>query len=128
MALSDAHRPPHSTYRVQLHAQFTFADLEKLIPYLRKLGVNDCYCSPILFSTPGSTHGYDVNDYRKIDPELGGRPALDRLSAALQRENMGLVLDFVPNHMGINGPFNPWWQDVLENGPHSPFARFCDVH
>jgi (1->4)-alpha-D-glucan 1-alpha-D-glucosylmutase len=128
MALNEAQSIPQATYRVQLHAHFTFSDLEGLVPYLHELGISDCYCSPILFSTPGSTHGYDVSDYRKLDPELGGEPAFERLSRALGEVGMGVLLDFVPNHMGISGPFNPWWEDVLESGQNSPYARFFDVH
>lgn len=128
MALDSAQRIPRATYRVQLHPGFTFADLERRIPFLAKLGISDCYCSPILQSTPGSTHGYDVADYRHLNPELGGEKAFVACSEALSREGMGVLVDFVPNHMGISGPLNAWWMNVLENGPHSPYAKFFDVH
>lgn len=127
MPLRDARRIPTATYRVQLHAGFTLADLEKLIPYLEDLGISDCYLSPVMRSSPGSTHGYDVTDYRKIDPDLGGGEAFHRLTEELARRGMGVVMDFVPNHMGVNGPFNAWWNDVLEAGPHSPHAKFFDI-
>lgn len=120
-------RYPHATYRVQLHAGFTFDDLAGRVPYLHALGVSDCYCSPIFQATPGSKHGYDVCDYTQINRELGGEAALLRLSAALRRHDMGLLLDFVPNHMGIEGPFNHWWRDVLEQGQRSRYASFFDI-
>lgn len=128
MALDSAQRIPRATYRVQLHPGFTFADLERRIPFLAKLGISDCYCSPILQASPGSTHGYDVADYRHLNPELGGEKAFLACSAALEQHGMGVLVDFVPNHMGISGPFNAWWMNVLENGLHSPYAKFFDVH
>jgi (1->4)-alpha-D-glucan 1-alpha-D-glucosylmutase len=118
---------PAATYRLQLRLEFPLADAGRLVPYLRRLGISHCYCSPILMSTPGSTHGYDVNDYRRIDPELGGREAFVAFAHRIREHNMGILLDFVPNHMGINGGRNPWWLDVLECGPHSPYAEFFDV-
>lgn len=126
---SAAQRPPHATYRLQLRREFPFSALEAVVPYLEQLGISDCYCSPILLSGPGSSHGYDVADYRRIDHELGGRDGLQRLHAALEARGLGLLLDFVPNHMGINSPglVNRWWQDVLEGGRHSPYARFFDI-
>jgi (1->4)-alpha-D-glucan 1-alpha-D-glucosylmutase len=127
-ASSGTPRIPRCTYRVQLHAGFTFDDLAALVPYLNALGVSDCYCSPVFRPTPGSRHGYDVCDYRLINPELGGEEALRRLSARLREHDMGLLLDFVPNHMGIDGPFNRWWRDVLEHGLNSTYASFFDIH
>lgn len=128
MALRDAQHIPRSTYRMQLNPQFTFADLQRRVGYLAKLGISDCYASPILQSIPGSTHGYDVADYRRINPELGGEPAFLACAAELAAHRMGLLVDFVPNHMGISGPFNAWWNNVLENGRHSAYARFFDVN
>lgn len=128
MALTEAQRIPRATYRVQLHGQFKFSDLERRIPYLAALGVSDCYSSPIHLSTPGSTHGYDVADYRRINPELGGEMGFGNLAAKLAERRMGLLVDFVSNHMGISGPFNVWWGNVLECGPYSPYARFFDLH
>lgn len=128
MALTEAQRIPRSTYRVQLNPQFTFADLQRRIGYLAKLGISDCYVSPILQPIPGSTHGYDVADYRRINPELGGEPAFLGCAGELAAHGMGLLVDFVPNHMGISGPFNAWWNNVLENGRHSAYARFFDVN
>ena len=121
-------RIPSSTYRVQLNAGFTFDNLAELAPYLRHLGVGDCYCSPIFLATRGSLHGYDVCDYTRINPELGGEDGLRRLAIRLRQENLGLLLDFVPNHMGIEDPRNRWWRDVLEHGPGSAHASFFDIH
>ncbi len=121
-------RAPRCTYRIQLHAGFTFDALTALVPYLHALGVSDCYCSPVFRATPGSRHGYDVCDYHLINPELGGENALRRLADRLREHRMGLLLDFVPNHMGIDGPFNRWWLDVLEHGLNSSYARFFDIH
>ncbi len=120
-------RIPRCTYRVQLNAGFTFDDLTARLPYLHGLGVSDCYCSPVFRATPGSRHGYDVCDYDLVNPELGGEAGLRRLAAGLRAHEMGLLLDFVPNHMGIAGPFNRWWRDVLENGPASAYATFFDI-
>jgi len=129
MPLTTAQRIPVATYRLQLRREFPFAEATKLVPYAGALGVSDFYCSPIFLSTPGSAHGYDVNDYRRVNPDLGGRKELDRLHAQLREHEMGIVLDFVPNHMGINGPglLNTWWRDVLEHGEHSAHAEFFDI-
>jgi (1->4)-alpha-D-glucan 1-alpha-D-glucosylmutase len=121
-------RPPLSTYRVQLHPGFTFDHLAGLVPALHELGVSYCYCSPIFRPTPGSLHGYDVCDYELVNPEIGGEAGLRRLSACLREHDMGLLLDFVPNHMGIDGPLNRWWRDVLEHGRGSDYADFFDIH
>lgn len=127
MALHDAQRIPRATYRIQLNPQFTFADLQRRAEYLAKLGISDCYTSPILQSSPGSTHGYDVANYRRINPELGGEAGFMQCANRLAEVGLGLLVDFVPNHMGISGPMNAWWNHVLENGPHSPYAKFFDV-
>ncbi len=119
-------RRPGSTYRLQLHAKFGFDDAARIVPYLDALGVTDLYLSPVLESAPGSTHGYDVIDHGRLDPELGGEAAFDRLARACKDRGMGILLDFVPNHMGI-GPRNAWWTDLLENGPSSVWAPAFDV-
>jgi (1->4)-alpha-D-glucan 1-alpha-D-glucosylmutase len=121
-----AARRPGSTYRLQLHARFGFDDAARLVPYLEALGITDLYLSPVLASAPGSTHGYDVVDHGRIDAELGGEAAFERLARACGDRGMGILLDFVPNHMGI-GPGNVWWTDVLENGPSSVWAPAFDV-
>ena len=120
-------RVPLSTYRLQLHAEFPFAAARESLDYLRQLGISDCYLSPVFASRPGSTHGYDVTQHNRIDPELGGREEYLRLAGAVAARGLGLVLDFVPNHMGVDALANPWWRDVLENGQCSRYARFFDI-
>lgn len=125
--------PILSTYRLQLRGEssgfaFTFADAENLLDYLHDLGVTHLYLSPIMTATAGSSHGYDVTDPTTVSPELGGRDGLARLSAAARARGLGLVVDIVPNHVGIDRPRqNPWWWDVLANGRSSPYATFFDI-
>ena len=121
--------PVLSTYRLQLRGDaFTFSDAENLLDYLDELGVSHLYLSPILTAAEGSTHGYDVTDPTTVSKELGGPDGLARLSAAAQSRGMGLVVDIVPNHVGVEKPEkNPWWWDVLKHGRDSPYARFFDI-
>jgi len=116
-----------ATYRVQLHAGFDFAAAAAIADYLAALGISHLYCSPYLQAAKGSTHGYDIVDPRAVNRELGGAPEHARLSEALRGAGLGQVLDIVPNHMAISGPENPWWWDVLENGPASRYASYFDV-
>jgi (1->4)-alpha-D-glucan 1-alpha-D-glucosylmutase len=97
------------------------------VPYLHALGITDLYVSPVFRARQGSTHGYDVTDHTTINPELGTELDLEALAQTLQQHGMGLLLDVVPNHMGIGDEANRWWQDVLENGPSSPYAGFFDI-
>jgi len=110
-----------------LHGGFTLDDARRLVPYLASLGVTDCYCSPIFKATAGSTHGYDISSHTEINPELGGEAAFTAFCDALAEHGLGLILDFVPNHMSNNPETNEWWRDVLENGPSSPFAGYFDI-
>lgn len=119
--------PLAATLRLQFHAGFTLDDAVPLVPYLRQLGISHLYASPILKARPGSTHGYDIVDHNQINPELGGEAALQRLSAALRDAGLGLILDIVPNHMGVGGADNAWWLDVLEWGRQSRFASYFDI-
>jgi (1->4)-alpha-D-glucan 1-alpha-D-glucosylmutase len=119
---------PRATYRLQFHAGFTLDDGLAVLPYLQRLGISHVYCSPLMRARPGSTHGYDVVAHDEINPELGGRDAFDRFSAALRERGMGLLLDMVPNHMGVLGGDNAWWMDVLEHGEASPYARYFDIN
>jgi len=120
-------RVPVSTYRLQLHAGMTFNQAAGLLEYLHRLGATDLYASPSFKAAPGSPHGYDICDHTQLNPELGGDKGFATLTAGLHKRDMGLVLDFVPNHMGADPVANPWWRDVLENGPSSPYARFFDI-
>lgn len=119
-------RTPLSTYRLQLHAGFTFEDARAAAEYLKRLGISHVYCSPYLQAAPGSMHGYNVVDHERVNVELGGEEALKRFSQRLGELDLGQVLDIVPNHMAT-GPQNRYWWDVLENGPSSLYASWFDV-
>jgi malto-oligosyltrehalose synthase len=118
---------PRATYRLQFNADFTFADAQAIVPYLADLGISHVYASPILTARRGSRHGYDVVDPTTINPELGGEAGLRRLVELLHAHGLGLVVDIVPNHMGVGGAENPWWLDVLRHGPASAYAGFFDI-
>jgi (1->4)-alpha-D-glucan 1-alpha-D-glucosylmutase len=120
-------RIPLATYRLQFNGRFTFGDAREIVDYLHTLGVTDCYASSYLRAVPGSPHGYDVADPTRLNPEIGGDDAYWAWIDALRAQGMGHVLDLVPNHMGIAKSANPWWLDVLENGPSSRFARIFDI-
>lgn len=114
--------------RLQLHRRFTFADAERLVPYLRDLGVSHLYLSPILVARPGSVHGYDVVDPTRVNPELGGEDSLRRLVCSLRSAGLGVIVDIVPNHMAADEMRNAWWRDVLMHGPASRYAGFFDIN
>jgi (1->4)-alpha-D-glucan 1-alpha-D-glucosylmutase len=120
-------RVPLATYRLQLGGDLTFDDVAALLPYLERLGVSDCYTSPFFETASQASHGYDVNDHNRLRDELGGEPALQRLAAALRARGMGLLIDLVPNHMGIARNNNPRWREVLEHGPAAPSAAYFDI-
>ncbi|HEX8335715.1 MAG TPA: malto-oligosyltrehalose synthase, partial [Pyrinomonadaceae bacterium] len=120
-------RIPVSTYRLQFNREFTFAEARALNEYFRELGVTDYYSSPVLKARPGSTHGYDIIDHAQVNPEAGGEEQLSELLRHLREQGMGFLVDVVPNHMSIAEARNAWWQDVLENGPSSPYARYFDI-
>lgn len=101
-------RIPLATYRLQLGPRLTFDDAAELVPYLAALGISDCYVSPFFETSSDSSHGYDVSDHNRIREELGGEPAFIRFSDALRRYGLGLLVDLVPNHMGIAGNRNRW--------------------
>ena len=125
-SLMPAARIPTSTYRLQFHRGFRFADARPLIAYLHELGMSDLYASPVFSSRKGSSHGYDITDPTRLNPELGTAGEFDGLCQELKGRGMGLLLDIVPNHMSASSE-NPWWRDVLENGPASPYADFLDI-
>jgi (1->4)-alpha-D-glucan 1-alpha-D-glucosylmutase len=120
-------RIPLSTYRLQFNSGFTFNDARAVVDYLHDLGISDCYASSYLKAVPGSLHGYDVADPTQLNPEIGSDADHAAWIDAMQARGMGHVMDLVPNHMGIAKSANPWWLDVLENGPSSRFARFFDI-
>jgi len=118
---------PRATYRLQLHAGFTFADAAAILPYLAQLGISHVYCSPYLTARAGSHHGYDIVDHGAINPELGSAGDYDRFVDTLHAHGMGQILDIVPNHMGVGGQDNAWWLDVLEHGQASRHAPYFDI-
>ena len=118
---------PIATYRVQLTPQFGFDNAAAIVPYLKSLGISHLYASPFLKARAGTTHGYDIIDHTAFNQEFGGEAAFLRLSDALLRADLGLILDFVPNHMAVHDADNAWWLDTLEWGPRSPYAKFFDI-
>jgi (1->4)-alpha-D-glucan 1-alpha-D-glucosylmutase len=126
-ARARVNRIPLSTYRLQLGANLNLRQVRELLPYLEGLGIGEIYLSPLFRSRAESSHGYDVVDHGTIDPEIGDLAAFEQLASAARDAGMGIVLDVVPNHMGINDPGNLWWLDVLENGEGSYFADFFDI-
>ena len=119
-------RVPVSTYRVQMHKDFTFARAQAIVGYLKQLGIGDFYSSPVFEARPNSMHGYDVTRHDRLNPELGGGEGFASFSAELERQGLGLLLDIVPNHMGV-GNDSIWWQDVLENGHASQYSEYFDI-
>ena len=117
---------PSATYRLQFSHKFRFEDATRILDYLRDLGITHIYASPILGSRHGSEHGYDATDPTRIDPDLGSEEDFYAFQDALRERGMGIVLDIVPNHMAASSE-NPWWMDVLENGPGSAFASYFDI-
>lgn len=115
-----------ATYRLQLNGDQTFRDARELVDYLDALGVSHVYSSPCLMTRKGSPHGYDIIDHNRLNPELGGEEAFNALVDALHARDMGLIMDIVPNHMGV-GSDNAWWMDVLENGEASLYSHYFDI-
>jgi (1->4)-alpha-D-glucan 1-alpha-D-glucosylmutase len=118
--------PISATYRLQFNKDFTFRDATGLLDYFSELGITHIYASPIWRSRPGGTHGYDVIDPTRLNPELGTEADFFTLQAELRNRHMGLVLDIVPNHMSASSE-NSWWMDVLEHGPESAYASYFDI-
>lgn len=115
-----------ATYRLQFTADFGFRAATDILPYLARLGISHVYASPFLMARPGSSHGYDIVDHNRLNPELGSAADFDAFTAGLKQHGLGLILDFVPNHMGIGGD-NAFWRDVLEWGPASDYAGWFDI-
>ncbi|MBP2215746.1 malto-oligosyltrehalose synthase [Arthrobacter sp. CAN_C5] len=121
-------RTPKSTYRLQIRSEFDLRDAAAVVPYLRDLGVDWVYLSPVLTAEQGSGHGYDVTNPTAIDPERGGRDAFVALSDAAHAAGLGVLVDIVPNHLGVQTPAqNPWWSSLLKGGQDSPYAEAFDV-
>ena len=118
---------PTATYRLQLTKEFDFTAAAEIAPYLKSLGISHVYASPFFKARAGSTHGYDIVDHNQLNPELGGEAGFVQFSDTLKRLDLGLILDFVPNHVGVHYADNPWWLDILEWGPASPHAASFDV-
>lgn len=116
-----------ATYRLQFRREFTFRDATELVPYLAALGISHVYASPIMEARAGSSHGYDIIDHNRLNPEIGSEADFQEFIDALHTHGMGLIIDFVPNHMGV-GSDNRWWLDVLEWGQESPFAAYFDIN
>lgn len=126
LSASGGARRPLGTYRLQFNAKFRFADAELLLGYLDALGVSHCYASPVMQARAGSLHGYDITDHNRLNEEIGSEEDFRRLTRELRAREMGIILDLVPNHVGV-GRHNVWWQDVLENGRASQFADYFDI-
>ncbi|HYO23358.1 MAG TPA: malto-oligosyltrehalose synthase, partial [Lacipirellulaceae bacterium] len=126
-ARSAVNRVPVATYRVQLRSDFGLDAVRRLLPYLQSLGISDVYLSPLFRARTESSHGYDVVDHATIDPAFGTLDDFARLAEAARASGRGILLDVVPNHMGINDPANVWWLDVLERGEASDYATFFDI-
>lgn len=118
---------PQSTYRLQFHKDFTFRDAVKIIPYLADLGITHVYASPYLAAVAGSTHGYDVIDHNRLNPEIGSEADYEAFIAALKQHGMSHILDMVPNHAGVDTNDNLAWNAVLESGESGPYAHFFDI-
>jgi (1->4)-alpha-D-glucan 1-alpha-D-glucosylmutase len=119
---------PRSTYRLQIREAFDLDAAAAVVPYLRDLGADWVYLSPVLEAEPGSDHGYDVVDHSRVDPARGGREGLDALSAAARAADLGVLVDIVPNHVGVATPkASVWWWDLLTHGRDSRWATAFDV-
>lgn len=118
---------PRATIRLQFSRDFRFTDAESMVPYFAELGISHIYASPVLQARPGSSHGYDIVDHNHFNPEIGDENSYNSLCRSLHEYGMGLIMDFVPNHMGVGAADNEWWLDVLEWGKNSPFANFFDI-
>lgn len=117
---------PSSTYRIQLHAGFSFQQLEEILDYLQELGISTIYASPITTAAKGSQHGYDVTNALIVSPEIGTEQQLEKLAGRLKKKGMNWLQDIVPNHMAFDSS-NSWLYDVLERGKNSEYYRFFDI-
>ncbi|AND16427.1 malto-oligosyltrehalose synthase [Rathayibacter tritici] len=121
-------RLPASTYRLQIRSAFDLDDAARVADYVRSLGADWLYFSPLLKAEPGSDHGYDVVDHSEVDPDRGGAAGLSNASRAARAEGLGVLIDIVPNHMGVATPSeNSWWWDLLKNGMSSRYSSAFDI-
>jgi (1->4)-alpha-D-glucan 1-alpha-D-glucosylmutase len=118
---------PRATYRVQFGRHFRFHDAAAIAPYLKDLGISHVYASPYLQARPGSMHGYDITNHNEFNSELGGEEGFRRMLRAFRDHGLEHILDYVPNHMGVGGPHNPFWLDLLEWGSASRYAQWFDI-
>src|SRR6266403_1394025 len=118
---------PIATYRLQLTKDFDFDKAAEVVPYLKALGITHLYASPFMKSRKGSTHGYDIVDHAQVNPELGGDAGFKGLSRALRQHDLGLILDFVANRVGVHFADHPWGLVVVDWGPASPHAVSFDI-
>ena len=119
---------PISTYRLQIRESFDLDAAEQTVAYIRDLGADWLYLSPLLRATAGSDHGYDVVDHALIDPARGGADGLEKLASTAHTSGLGVLIDIVPNHMGVEDPAqNSWWWDLLRLGQESRYAEAFDV-
>jgi alpha-glucosidase len=86
------------------------------VPYLKQLGVDAVWMSPF-YPSALADGGYDVDDYRDIDPRIGTLAEFDELIDALHANGMRLIADIVPNHSGSG---HKWFQEALKAAPGSP--------
>jgi (1->4)-alpha-D-glucan 1-alpha-D-glucosylmutase len=118
---------PGATYRIQFRKEFPFAACSRLADYLANLGITHVYSSPILEARAGSSHGYDVVRYDRVNPELGGEVGFREMASILRERGIGIVLDIVPNHMAVGRADNPLWLDCLKRGSASRYASWFDI-
>ena len=121
-------RVPASTYRLQVTPGQDLFRCAELLDHLRALGADWVYLSPVLASEPGSDHGYDVVAHDHVDEERGGAAGLAALSARARELGLGVLVDVVPNHVGVATPAeDPWWWEVLRDGRGAEHAAAFDV-
>jgi (1->4)-alpha-D-glucan 1-alpha-D-glucosylmutase len=121
-------KTPVSTYRIQVREAFDLDEAAKLVDYVKALGADWIYLSPLLEAEPGSDHGYDVVDHSRVDPVRGGDEGLERAARAAHDGGLGVLIDIVPNHVGVATPSAMrWWWDVLEKGRDSRYSEAFDI-
>jgi alpha-glucosidase len=86
------------------------------LPYLRDLGVDALWFSP-WYPSPLADSGYDIADYRSIDPAYGTLQEAERLIAEARALGIRTIVDIVPNHVSDR---HPWFQSALAAPPGSP--------